>query len=121
MENTDKEEIRREVVESLKDEIRREVSTTILPLLENLEQLGITESPEPDKIEVEAVPPDRHVHMDFFPAFVFEGDQLRQIDLEQMIKRSEEEHHEHDEHDHEHDPGHEHKPASGQQRGKKKR
>lgn len=128
MENIDKDKTRREISESLKDEIRREVSTSLLTLLGNVAQVGILASPEPDKIEVEAVPPDRHIHMDFFPAFVLEGDRLRQIDLEQMIKRSEEEHQKHDDdpgHEHgpgpSHEPDHEHKQAPRQQRGKKER
>jgi len=104
MKNTDKEAILREVVESLKDEIRREVSKSLLPLVGNVEQVGILTSPEPDKLEVETVPPDRHIHMDFFPVFVLEGDRLQQIDLEQALKCAEEEHQNHDD---EHDQGHE--------------
>ena len=120
MKNTDKEAILREVVESLKDEIRREVSKSLLPLVGNVEQVGILAAPEPDKIVIKEVPPDRHIHMDFFPVFVLEGDRLQQIDMEQAIKRAEEEHQNHDD---EHDQGHEgeHGSQHGRGGGKKKK
>lgn len=72
-------------------QVAMELVKQLMKNIDTPEQLGVAAAPQPEPIAApeaaRAEPPDPPLTMEFFPVFVREGDELREVDLDAEIKR----------------------------------